>query len=188
MAKLSRQAQMAKDVLDKRNLYSSTQDWLESLLALFHAEETMQDDSLDLVEQELRGGYGWEYTKIQDEYNEHISFWRRLAQRFPEKPKLKGILADTLLLAGRKDEALDLSLEAFRLDPILVYKFGGELNDFYKEKGGEHWLDYQLVLVRAALESENEEYAREVYQRLLEEHRGDEAAMKKIYRIVGGKI
>ena len=68
-----------------------------------------------------------------------------------------------------------------------MYDFGGELHDFYLEEGGEYWLEYQLVLVRAALRTGNEDYAKEVYRRLLEEYRDDEAALKKIYRLAAGK-
>lgn len=188
MTRLSDQARRVQDVLEKRNAYTSTQDWLESVLGAFLTDEPLHDDSLSILEQQLRGGYGWEYTKIQDEYDEHISFWRRLVQRFPKNPKLLGILADTLLLAGRKDEALDLFLDAFHQEPTLVYEFGGELNDLFREKGGEYWLEYQLVLIRAALKTDNEEYAQEVLRRLLEDYREDETAMKKIYRVAGRKL
>jgi tetratricopeptide (TPR) repeat protein len=188
MVRLSDQARSLKQVLDNRSQYSSTQEWLDSLLGVLQPWDRLMDDSLSLLEPELRGGYGWEYTKIQNEYEEHIAFWRSLVNSFSGQPKLLGILADTLLLAGRRDEALDLFLQAFHQDPTLVYEFGGELYDFYLEKGAEQWLEYQLVLVRAALKTDNEDYAKDVYRRLLEEYRGDEAAMKKIYKVAVGKL
>jgi tetratricopeptide (TPR) repeat protein len=188
MARLSDQARSLKQVIDERSQYSNTREWLEKLLAVLRGDPRLRDDSLSFLEHELRGGYGWEYTKIQEEYEEHITFWRSLAQQFNDQPRLLGILADTLLLAGHRDEALDQFLEAFRQDPNQVYKFGGELHDFYLEKGGEYWLEYQLVLVRAALKTGNEDYAKEVYRRLLDEYRNDGAAMKKILHVAGGRL
>jgi tetratricopeptide (TPR) repeat protein len=188
MPRLSDQARSLKQVIDQRIQSANTGKWLEKLLEVLRDWDHLMDDSLRLLEHELRGGYGWEYTKIQNEYEEHIAFWRSLEQRFSDQPKLLGILADTLLLAGHRDEALDLFLGAFQQDPALVYEFGGELYDFYLEKGGEHWLEYQLVLIRAALKKDNEDYAKEVYRRLLEEYRGDKAAMDKIYKVAVGKL
>ncbi len=188
MARLSDQARALKQVIEQRNQFVNTQVLLEKLLQVLRGWDRLMEDSLSLLEHELRGGYGWEYTKIQNEYEEHIAFWRSMAQHFSDQPKLLGILADTLLLAGRRDEALDLFLQTFQKDPTLVYEFGGELYDFYLEKGGDQWLEYQLVLVQAALKSDNEDYAKDLYRRLLEEYRGDEAAMKKISRIATGKL
>jgi tetratricopeptide (TPR) repeat protein len=183
MKKGSAQAQKLRQRIDARKEYPNTQAWLDSLLEVLSGEQRLMNDSLALLEQELRGGYGWEYTRIQDEYAEHISFWQTLSQRFPDQPKLLGIYADTLLLAGHTEQALEAFLLAFAADPTLVYEFGGELYDFYLEKGGDYWLDYQLVLVQAALKTDNEEYAKEVYRRLLVNYRNQPAAMQKIKKI-----
>ena len=148
MERLSDQAQGLKQIIDQRIRFANTREWLEKLLEALRGWDRLMDDSLSLLEHELRGGYGWEYTKIQNEYEEHIAFWRSLVNSFSDQPKLLGILADTLLLAGRRDEALDVFLQAFHQDPTLVYEFGGELYDFYLEEGAEQWLEYQLVLVR----------------------------------------
>lgn len=187
MARLSEQAARVKEVLLARDGYATTREWLDRVLSLLPAGAGLEQDTLGWLEQELIGGYGWEYTKVLEEYDEHTRFWRTMAERFPERPKLRGTLADTLLRAGRRDEALDQFVEAFRQEPTLVYEFGGELYDFMKEKGGEHWLEYRLTLVRAALASDNEEYAKEVYRRLLDEYRDDQPALKKIHALAFGK-
>ena len=101
--------------------------------------------------------------------------------------------ADSLLAAGRRDEAMAQYLAVFARDPGLLVELGGELERVAAEMGGDVWLDYRLAGLRAALEQAGQgddgpdggdaDWVREVYGELLEEHRGDAAQLARIREI-----
>jgi tetratricopeptide (TPR) repeat protein len=181
------QVRQVLDVLNARQRYPDAHAWFEGLLALLPKGQELEEETERALESHLRGGYGAEYVKIGDDLREHLRFWKTLAERFPEKPKMLANYADTLLLAGQIPEAMDTFLAAFQKDPVLVYKFGGELHDFMKELGGPRWLEYQLTLLRAALaEPEiNRDYIRETLDSLRREFKNDPEALRRIDEIAG---
>ena len=146
----------------------------------------MEPDTLAVLEWQLRGPFGDEYVAIGGEYDAHSAFWKALADRHPETPKLLGLHGDTLLLAGKMQEAMELFLEAFSRDSQLVYAFGGDLHDRARELGGSIWLGYRLACLRAGLQGrfmERQEVL-DVLQELLAEHGDDEAATMEIRRLL----
>jgi hypothetical protein len=172
------------DVLQSRDGYSTTQEWLRAVLGKIGHE--LSDDDLERVVTALRGHYGAEYLKIREEYEPHVEFWRALAERVPERHELRAILADTLLLAGRRPEATELFLDTFEQEPTLLSKFGGDLIDLVKPPGSHDWLRYQLINARAALgrdPEDEDEYARDVLRELVRLYKDDPAALKKIYSV-----
>lgn len=151
----------------------------------------------------LRGGFGSEYAARGGHVEEHIAFWRRLADRTGH-PAARGFLADCLLAAGRPGEAFDAFGQAFAVEPSLVHDFGDELEGVARSAGGAPWLDYRLACLHAALVAIDEadlvpaesppgfaeddgEEIRERYGELCEEYRADPAALSRI-REVGRRI
>ncbi len=178
----TQQAQQVLDILNARGSFPNARVWFDGLLDLLPKCQEFEEDTLVALESHLRGGYGSEYLKIGDDLREHLRFWKTLAERFPEKPKALGNYADTLLLAGHIPEAMDAFLAAFEKNPVLVYKFGGELYDYMKEMGGERWLGYQLALLRAALAEPEPDrgYIGETLDSLRSEFRNDPEALRRI--------
>jgi hypothetical protein len=185
VARYSAQAKQVLDVLNSRQSFAAAGPWLGRVLELLPAGSQLQDDTLQALVSHLRGGYGDEYVKIGADLAAHLRFWQTLAARFPDRPRLAGIFADTLLIGGRIPEALDRFLEAFEADPTLLYQFGGELYDHMKEAGGRRWLRYRLAIVRAALADHprDDDYIRDQLDEIRREFANDSEALPEIRRV-----
>jgi len=154
---------------------------LAALLADLPQGQPLQDETLELLEGWLRPG-GSEYCAIGEDWDAHAQFWRTLAQRFPDQPRLLGNYADTLLMMGQIDQALEAFLTAFERDHSLISGYGGNHLELLKARGGQFWLRYRLVELEAALVSADadEDYARDLLRDILEEHRDNAAAVAEI--------
>jgi hypothetical protein len=120
MAKRSEQARRVLEVLNARQADAGTGKWFDHILDALPAGSELDPDTLLALESHLRGGYGSEYLKIGSDFAEHLRFWKTLAGRFPENPKLGAIYADTLLIGGHIPEAMDEFLRAFEREPTLL--------------------------------------------------------------------
>ena len=169
-------------VLDSRSSYDRIETWFDAILELLPGDGSLDEQIIDLLELNVRGGYGREEERIRGEYDEHIHFWSELARRYPGSPKLLGFAADTCLLSGDVDGSMAQFLSVFHKDPVLVYKFGGELRDFMR-RDVSNWLQYQLVLVKAALASGDKDYAVALYRELLDHYRDDEESLRHVRRL-----
>lgn len=185
--KHSRRRQL-EQLLLSRDSFVTTREWFDAVATALEEDKVLEPETLELLELRIRGPFGHEQERIGGEHDEHIRFWLRLAEQFPDEPNLVALAADTMLLQGRTTEAMDHFLQAFASKPELVYRFGGEIRDFMREQGGDRWLRYQLVLVVAALATGNEEYAKDLYSQLLEEHRNDEDALRKVRALARGRL
>ncbi|MCX5557530.1 hypothetical protein [Streptomyces sp. NBC_00038] len=125
-----------------------TRLWLSRLLNTLSRvpSPSLVDDLADT----LRGGLGDEHRHLEDDPDAHLAFWRDVSARYPEVPRLRALYADTLLLTGHKEAALDEFLAAFAADPRLLYAFSGELRDFFESRGGRAWALYRVVVIKAA--------------------------------------
>jgi hypothetical protein len=175
---------------------------LESAAALFHAlRRAIGTGPLELaairqLAGNLRGGFGSEYAARGGHVEEHIAFWRELAERERDREDGDGaaaraFLADCLLAAGRLPEALAEFARAFAVEPTLLHEFGEELLEVTRKAGGAPWLDYRLACLRAAIamggDGEDGDEVRELYGELCDEYRGDPTALAGI-RAVGREI
>jgi hypothetical protein len=105
--------------------------------------------------------------------------------------------AEALLAAGRRDEAMAEYLAVLARDPGLLVELGAEPERVAADMGGDVWLEYRLLALRAALDAAglpdpddrdgDTDWVREVYGELLEEHRGHPARLARI-RAVGRLI
>jgi hypothetical protein len=103
--------------------------------------------------------------------------------------------AQALLAAGRKAEAMAGYLAVFARDPGLLVELGAELEPVAAELGGEVWLEFRLLGLRAGLEGaprepceiDDADWVREAYGELLEEYRDDPMRLARI-RAVGRLI
>lgn len=143
----------------------------------------LDERTVDLLARALRGGLGDEQLSINADVQGNLDFWGTLRDRFPSAPRLRAIHADTLLLIGRPEQAGDEFLEAFAIEPRVMYAFGGELRDLFEGRGGMPWALYRAATARAAELHDangNRQYVREVTDELLAEFRDDAAALRSI--------
>jgi hypothetical protein len=150
--------------------------------------EPVEERTIEILAAHLRGACGDELDRIGPHVAApHIRFWSWLDER-TGSPVARACLADLLLVAGERDRALDLFLDALERDPTLV-QFRVELGRLARERGGEASLRYRMACLRAALagfrpdgedEDSDDDYVRELYGELLEEHRADPAALTRI--------
>jgi tetratricopeptide (TPR) repeat protein len=174
---------------------------LGSAAALFEAlrraigDGPVEADALRRLADHLRGGFGSEYAARGGHVEEHIEFWRALAGR-DGGAAARGFLADCLLAAGRREEAMAEFDRAFTAEPALVLEFGDELYEVAREVGGPAWVGYRLACLRVALaalgdprarDDEDADQIREMYGELCEDHRGDPTAEARV-REVGREI
>jgi hypothetical protein len=186
--KPSPQAERARAALKGRDAHGSEGAWLDAVLAELRGDEPLQPDTLEALEIVLRPG-GSEYVAVTRDPEAHVRFWRTLADRSPATARLRGLLADTLLIAGRTEEALPLFVETFERDPEQVTGFDGSVHDLIKQAGGGLWLRDRLALFRRTLDScdaghpEDQQAARDLYLELLREFAGDPDAVRQIQLI-----
>lgn len=180
------------EVFYRRSLYDSAAAFLAALLAEFPPGAPLDDASLARLVSELRRG--GEAT-LGDDVDAHVLFWRQLAER-SGSPYALGCAADTLLAAGREDDALEAFLRAFEAEPSLLPELGDDIEDLARRAGGESWVRHRVAALRAQLaevlaEDEPDDDAgeaiREAYSDLLDELGGDPAALARI-REVGREI
>jgi hypothetical protein len=97
--------------------------------------------------------------------------------------------AEAQLAAGHKAEAMAGYLAVFARDPGLLVELGAELEPVAAELGGEIWLEFRLLGLRAGLEgaADDPDWVREAYGELLEEYRDDPVRVARI-RAVGRLI
>jgi len=190
--RLTTQERRVEDALYKRSLYESPEAFLDELLAQLPPDERLEDAALARIVRALRGPRGDVADEIDEAHEAKLEFWRALAERFPDHAYAVACHGHALLVAEQRSGALERFLQAFTLDPSLFDEFGDELESVARSQGGGAWVRYQLCGLRARVESccDSEEEAdliREQYSELLDEYRGDEAALQEI-RAVGKRI
>lgn len=180
--------------LYRRSLHDTTASFLDELLEQLPPSEVLEEQTLALISAELRGHYGQESEKIGDDYTDHVAFWRRLSERFPNSAYASACYADVLLIGGAEELATEQFLSAVEKDPVLLYEFDEDLSRLARAAGGESWLRYQLAALQAAIETEAaatddepNDLVRELYGELLEEYADDEPALARVQR-VGARI
>ncbi len=171
--------------LKKRTEFSSDSTWLQKLADGLVSDKAIADDSLEWLEQALRGHYGAEYSKIGENHDAHVRFWGRLADSFPERPRLRAIFADTMLISGLdKRQCLGEFLSAVHLEPQLFPEFAGDFSLVARDLGGDAWLNFRLGELRFTADTSaddwDQEETHELTRELLMEFGADVAAIARI--------
>lgn len=166
----------------KRSLYRSSGEFFEALVAHFAEGHTLSDAELQLLITELRGVDGAQ-TPPESDIQAHLNFWEALWRK-TGSVSARGCFADTLLLAGRKRDAMRHFIEVFEVRPELMSELGDEeLDRLARQQPRELWLRYSLAWLRAAMEErrdEEDDTIRERYSELLEEFADSEDALTDI--------
>lgn len=155
------------------------------------AGEPIEERTVEVLAAHLLGPGGDRLDRLRPDLGSHVDFWAELAAR-SGVPLARACHADLLLLARDRDRALDEFLEALEADPTLV-QFRSEFAELARERGGEAHMRYRMACLRGALagyrsdgepdladDDGDDDYVRELYGELLEDHRGDPDALARI--------
>ncbi len=153
--------------------------------------EPIEERTVEVLAAHLLGPGGEGLDPVRPHLGRHVELWARLAGQ-SGIPLARACHADLLLLARDRDRALDEFLDALDADPTLV-QFRSEFAELARERGGEAHMRYRMACLRGALagyrpdgepelgdEDGDDDYVRELYGELLEEHRGDPDALIRI--------
>jgi len=176
-------------VLERRASYPSDDALLDALLELMPAEQPLCNASLACIARALRVRPSG--TSGDDDIDEasQLRFWCTIAERFPLHATgstfahtfAHACCADAMLAVGDEDAALARFLDAAELEPELVPEFGDAMAPIAERAGGDAWLRFQVVDLRARInDPEQADDIRERYSELLSEHRHDSAALGRI--------
>lgn len=176
----SSQTRSVESILNDRRSFDTLQARFEALVSDLTQDTKLHSETLQTLEHRVRGAFGTEADTIGGHMREHLWLWAHLWDHFPEYPILLAFHADTLLLFGEIDAALGEFLTAFGHEPELVFHFGGEIADYMEQSGPERLLEYELILVRAALADNDQEEAARVLGMLLEKYRNDPDRLRRV--------
>lgn len=154
------------------------------------AGEPIEERTVEVLAAHLLGPGGEGIDRLRPQLGRHVDFWSRLAAQ-SGIPLARACHADLLLLGRDRERALDEFLEALEADPTLV-QFRSEFAELARERGGEAHMRYRMACLRGALagyrpdgepdlaDDDGDDYVRELYGELLEDHRGDAEALARI--------
>ena len=161
--------------------YDRAEDWLSSIIDAFGTDERVADRTLENLRHWVFGLDGSEYVRVGDEWDVYLDFWRRMTERFPAQPRLRRLHAETLLMMDRISESMEEFLSALEADPHVG--FPGDLNEFM-QGDPRWWRDYRLLLLRGALErnddGDEDDYIQELLAELKHDYRDEPATLARI--------
>ena len=167
----------------RRSLYATSEGFLRDLLGLFPKGEPLADSDLRVLIAELRGIWGAERALVEGELAEQRDFWLGLADH-TGSAYAHACYADTLLVAGRRDEAVEAFALSLELAPELLPEMAQDLDDIARDVGGAPWLHFCLAKLAALIggqADQDDDESRELYSELLEEFAGDSEALQRIH-------
>jgi predicted Zn-dependent protease len=168
--------------LSSRQPSDSAAVWLGRILDAVPDDAEMDDELLDQIVRRVNGSLADEQRHIEEDPEAYLAFWHRMADRLPSHPFARATYADTLLLTGDTQEALDEILAAFRADPRLIYRMSGEYRDLLERAGGAEWAAYRALAIRAAELDDptlHEDYIRDEVKQLIADV-GDDPALRRL--------
>jgi hypothetical protein len=136
--------------LSSRQPSDSAAVWLGRILDAVPPDAEMDNELLEQIRRRVNGSLGDEQRHIEEDPEAYLTFWQQMADRLPSHPLARAVYADTLLLTGDTDGALDEILAAFEADPTLIYRMSGEYRDLLERAGGPRWAAYRALAIRAA--------------------------------------
>ncbi len=187
------QERRVRAIVMRRDSFAGEADFLDALSAELDAtgDEPIDERTVEVLAAHLLGLDGAGLDQLRPHLGRHLDFWARLADR-SGVPLARACHADLLLLARDRERALDEFLDALEADPTLV-QFRSEFADLARERGGEAHMRYRMACLRGALagyradgepdladDDGDDDYVRELYGELLEDHRGDPDALARI--------
>jgi hypothetical protein len=173
--------------LGSRQPSDSAAVWLGRILDAVPPDAELDDELLDQIARRVNGSLADEQRHIEEDPEAYVSFWRRMAERLPSHPLARATYADTLLLTGNTEAALDEILAAFEADPRLIYRMSGEYRDLFERAGGRQWAAYRALVIRAAELDDPElhkDYIDDELKQLIAEVGHDPELRREVLRIL----
>ncbi len=176
-----------KKALSSRQPSEPVADWLARVLDALPQDGEADDELLTQVQQFVNGPLTDEHRQLEADPQAYRRFWRQAAERLPSHPLARAIYADTLLLTGDTDGAVEEMLAALKADPTLMYRMSGEYRDVMERAGPREWTAYRALAIRAAELDDpkgSSDYVREEVQALMDDIGDDPDLRREALRIL----
>jgi hypothetical protein len=180
-------SQQTLKALRSRSPSDSARSWLGRILDALPPDGEADEHLLDDVLRRVNGPLAEEQRHIEEDPEAYRWFWRSVAERLPSQPLARAALADTLLLTGDTDAALEEMLTAFEADPLLIYRMSGDYRDLMERAGPREWAAYRAVAIKAAALDDPEgqrEYIQDETRDLLDDVGDDPDLRREVLRIL----
>jgi hypothetical protein len=139
-----------KQALSSRQAGEPAARWLARVLDALPHDGEADDELLAQVQHRVNGALTDEHRHLEEDPDAYRGFWREAAERLPSHPLARAIYADTLLLTGDTEGAVEEMLAAFEAEPRLIYRMSGEYRDVMERAGRSEWVRYRALTIRAA--------------------------------------
>jgi hypothetical protein len=156
---------------------------LNALAATLSDCSALDDDAFELIKP-LHGCGGSEGYVLEVDRASEFSFWKALAERFPNHQGVVYLAADAALLAGNRDAACRWFLQGFRLDPSVFPSAAVDWDELLR--GTEWYFEYRLHRLAQTRDDESDEMA-ELMAELANEYRDAPDRLKTVNDVARGR-
>jgi tetratricopeptide (TPR) repeat protein len=180
-------SQQTLKALRSRSPSEPARSWLDRILDALPADGEADARLVDELLREINGPLADEQRHIEEDPEAFRHFWRRVADRLPSEPLARAALADTLLLTGDTDAAVQEMLAAFEANPLLIYRMSGDYRDLMERSGPRDWAAYRALAIRAAALDDPEghgDYIQDETKALLGDVGSDPDLRREVLRIL----
>jgi hypothetical protein len=180
-------SKQALKALRSRSPGDPARSWLGRILDALPADGEADEQLLDDLLRGVNGPLAEEQRHIEEDPEAYRWFWRGVAERLPSHPLARAALADTLLLTGDTEAAVEEMLAAFEADPLLIYRMSGEYRDLMEQAGPREWAAYRALTIRAAALDDprgQRDYIEDETKELLDDVGDDPELRREVLRIL----
>jgi tetratricopeptide (TPR) repeat protein len=180
-------SQQTLKALRSRSPTDSARSWLGHILEALPTDGEADEQLLDELLRGVNGPLADEQRHLEEDPDAYRWFWRSAAERLPSQPLARAALADTLLLTGDTDAAIEEMLRAFEANPLLIYRMSGEYRDLMERAGPHEWAAYRALTIRAAALDDPEgqrDYIEDETKDLLDDVGDDRDLRREVLRIL----
>jgi hypothetical protein len=180
-------SQQTLKALRSRSPREPARSWLGRILDALPPDGEADEQLVDDLLRAINGPLADEQRHIEEDPEAFRRFWRGVAERLPSQPLARAALADTLLLTGDTDAAVEEMLAAFEANPLLIYRMSGEYRDLMERAGPRELAAYRALAIRAAALDDSEgqrDYITDETKALLDEVGDDPELRREVLRIL----
>ncbi len=152
---------------------------LSAVLGVLDGIVPIEDDTILWLWRGIRGHYGGEGYVLEVTPEDETEFWLELASRYPRSEVLRFVAADALFPG---DGSLEMFLEAFEINPRLVWELEGSVAEAFSES--ERAATCELYRVRCDITDGDKDEIDEAIDDFREIFKNDPEALRQLDEIL----